>query len=215
MELVTIDNSRLTVLVNVKRARGQLYLPDAMELLVERYGFVTYPKIEDLVGTNVYEFKMGKFNGSAIDSLTIYQDGISIVSGSDTTYLDNVYRDLVDFMSQSLNLELISTHKTERLYDSAIIVRTEGKILHLLDELAEVCTSMQRHLSDSTGTNVEFLPFGLSLAADTAQIPGLKPSKFRLERREGIDFSFNQYFSSAPLRTKEHFEILEMIDLLT
>ena len=59
-----------------------------------------------------------------------------------------------------------------------------------------------------------FHPGGIALAADHAEIAGLKPVAFRLERRGEIAYSENLYASLAPLPTNAHLALLTKLEKL-
>ena len=43
---------------------------------------------------------------------------------------------------------------------------------------------------------------------DKTKVPPLAPSAFRLDRREGVPFEQEVYWSEAPLTTQHHVEVL-------
>ena len=53
---------------------------------------------------------------------------------------------------------------------------------------------------------------GIGLHNDVPDGGMYKTSKFIFERREGEPFSRNLYFSTAPLRTKDHLELLALLE---
>jgi hypothetical protein len=56
---------------------------------------------------------------------------------------------------------------------------------------------------------------GLSLDCDPLAFPGRrKPVYFGIERRAGFRYDENIFFSPAPLRTKDHFALLERLEAL-
>ena len=67
--------------MQVHRPAGQLYLPDALAKLVERYSFVKAPGPEQAL---LFTFTVGKFKNAQIAELSIYNDGFIVSSASDT-----------------------------------------------------------------------------------------------------------------------------------
>jgi hypothetical protein len=47
---------------------------------------------------------------------------------------------------------------------------------------------------------------------DSAAMPVPRPPEFSFERRAGVIYASNEYFSSAPLRTADHIRILHELE---
>jgi hypothetical protein len=214
MKLLAIEMSRLTALFNVSRAAGQLYLPAAVSAISEQYSFVGVPKsLEELTSDRI-ELKQGQFQGNAIDSLDIYNDGIVIASRSDTDFIDRFFSDLCTWMADELGLSVIKTRLVDRIYDSNLVIESNENILSPLDALSDIAKAIETDLSSECGLEVNFEPFGMSLSADQTQNASLRPAVFRIERRIGIEFSLNQFVSTAPLTTQQHIRTLERLESL-
>jgi hypothetical protein len=179
--------------------------------LMKRYAFTIVPKVEQLE-SNKIEFRQGAFNDVGIESFTIYNDGVVITSKSSTDVLDAFLQDLTDWMETTFNLKKIETHAINRAYESMLLVRSNSKLLQALDALAPMREIISRSLKATTGLEAKFEPFGISFGADYSLLPGLKPINFRLERRGGLSFDTNYYISQAPMRTADHFKLLEKLE---
>ena len=83
-----------------------------------------------------------------------------------------------------------------------------------LDGLSSITELLGRSLKAAIGLEVDFRPVGLSFAPDMTLIAGLKPTAFRVERKNGVGFDTNHYYSSAPLPTVEHMRVLERLEKL-
>ena len=214
MKLLTIEMSRVTALFRMARPSGQPYLPHVAAQLAERYRFGGAPNSIGDLGGNKVEFKQGLFEGNAIETLDIYNDGIVVASRSDSDFIDQFIDDLSLWLEKNHGLSVIETHTVRKMYDSTLLVETDGDIFKPLDAYAGVLRMIEKTLQDSSGLSVQYQNFGLVLSADQTQNPALKPIPFRFERKEGIEFSRCQFFTSAPLRTKQHLEILEQLEQL-
>jgi len=214
LKLLAIEMSRLTALFHVTRSTGQLYLPAAVSAISERYSFIGIPKsLEELTSDRI-DMTQGQFQGNAIDSLEIYNDGIVIASRSDTEFIDIFFTDLCTWMADELGLAMIKTRSVDRIYDSHLIVETDENILGPLEALSDIGNMIESNLKSNCGLEVKFEPFGMSLAADQTQNAALKPTNFRIERRIGTEYSLNQFISTAPLTTKQHIRALEKLESL-
>jgi hypothetical protein len=214
MNLLGIDMSRLTVLFHSTRPQGQIYLPHAVQAISNRYTFVLFPKSVDEIVGNRLEMAQGLFEGSAIDKIEIYPDGMVISSRSDTNFIDRFFADITNFMAEEFGLSAIRTKTVDRIYDSSLMVESEKGLLHFLDGLATIGGMISSGLKHNSTLSLEYEPFGLMLAADQTTNSDLKPVPFRIERRVLSDYLFNQYISTAPLTTSQHMEVLNALELL-
>jgi len=212
VELIGHDSSTLTALFVASSAPlGQLPIARAAFELVKRYGFTINPKVEQLEATKV-EFRQGAFNDVGIESFAIYNDGVVISSKSSTDVLDAFLQDLNEWMETTFSLRKVETHAINRAYESTLLVRSNAKLLQVLDALAPMQEFISKYLKAATGLEARLEPFGISFGADYSLIPGLKPINFRLERRGGLSFDTNYYISQAPLRTPDHLKLLDRLE---
>ena len=212
MKVLAIEMSRVTSLFQTARRSGQLYLPHVFTQLADRYSFVGTPNsLEDVRGSKA-EFTHGLFDGIAIETLELYNDGIIVTSRSDSELIDKFMNDLIPWIEESFGLSIIHTHKISKMYDSTLVVETERDVFKPLSAYIGIKKMIEKALWNSSNLEITFENFGLSLSADQTQNPALKPTPFRFERKVGIEFSLNQYYTTAPLTTKQHVEILEKLE---
>ncbi len=215
MKLLAIERSRLTSLFRMARTSGQPYLPLVADQLAERYRFGSAPhSFEDLAGDKS-EFKYGLFEGNAIDTLDVYNDGIIVASQSDSDFIDKFVHDLNSWLENDHGFSVIETHTVNKIYESILLVETDREIFKAFDAYANVLPMIENALHDASNLKVKFENFGLALSADHTQNPSLKPIPFRFERKEGIEFPRCQYHTTAPLKTRQHLEILERLERLS
>ena len=214
MNLLAIENCRLTALFQIARIKGQLFLPEAALLLGSRYNFSTYPQSFEELSAEKIEFRHGQFEDVAIQTFEIYTDGVVISSRSDTDIIDLFLEDLSEWLKEDRDISFIKTHSINKIYDSTIIIQTDKSILKPLDTLTKIANVLQSELKETSGLDVKYEPFGWTLSADPTQNPALKPVSFRIERRVGIEFSMQTYISAAPLKLKQHVALLEKLESL-
>ncbi len=214
MELLSIEMSRVTVLFRATRPRGQFYGPHLAAAVAERYCFGSAPDtIAELDGQKT-EFRHGLFEDSAIEAFEIYNDGIIVTSRSDTDFIDAFIDDFLTWLTKDHGQVIIETHTVRQMYDSGLLVETDRNVFQPFEPYAEIIQLIERSLKESSGLAVKFQNYGFALSADRSQISAMKPNPFRLERKEGIEFSRHQFYSAAPLRTKQHLDILERLEKL-
>lgn len=212
MELVSIEPTRLISLFDVTRPAGQLFLPDAAMALVSRYSFVGFPT--KFVDVESFEFQLGKFNDGAIDNFTVYRDGISITSRSNTNFLDGFYDDLLKWLESAFGVVRIETNPVNRFYESNLVVTSKIDLLTSMQDTAPIGAMVSRKLHETSDLKLDFKPISIALGFDATRVAGVKPIFFRVERRAGVDFSLDRFFSSAPLRTDDHLAVLNQLESL-
>lgn len=209
------DISSLTALFFASRApHGQLPLVQAMGSLVERYRFAGFPTKVEQFDAQKIEFRMGAFKGVGIETLSLYGDGVVILSRASTDLLDEFLEDLLGWMEAELGLKRLETHAINRAYESAVFVRSEKRLLKVLDALQPIQAMLAQGVKSAMGLEVPFEAFGIALATDPSTIPSMKPIPFRVERRVNLAFNTNYYASQAPLRTADHIKVLERLEKL-
>lgn len=215
MKLLAIEISRVTALFRMTRPSGQPYLPHILAQVAERYRFGRAPNSIDELGGKKAEFRHGLFKGNAIETLEVYTDGIIVTSRSDTDFIDEFVLDLVTWLENDHGFSMIETHTVSKMYDSTLLVETDRDVFQPFETYAEILRMIEKALQDSSGLEIAYQNYGLTLSADPTRNSALKPGHFRFERKEGIDFSRHQFYAAAPLKTKQHLQILERLDQLS
>ena len=214
MKLLAIEMSRVTALFRMTRASGQSYLPHLAAQVAERYGFGSAPHSIEELGGNKAEFRHGLFEGNAVETLDVYNDGIIVTSRSDTDFIDKFIDDLVTWLENDHGFSVIETHTVSKMYDSTLLVETDRDVFQPFGAYAEILRMIEMALQDASGLEIAYQNYGLMLSVDQTRNPALKPASFRFERKEGVEFSRHQFYAAAPLKTKQHLEILERLDQL-
>ncbi len=214
MKLLAIEMSRITSLFRMARPSGEPYYPFIIAAAAKRYRFAKAPdSIDELVGNRI-EFRHGLFEGNAIESVDVYDDGVVIASRTDTDILDKFIDDFVLWLKKDHDLAMIKTHKISKVYSSTLLVESDRDMFKPFRAYAEICHMVENALRQSCGLEVMYENFGFTLSADQTQNPALKPVPFRFERKEGIDFSYKKFFAIAPLKTSQHLKILHQMEKL-
>jgi hypothetical protein len=213
VKVINYDASKLVALF-MASGLGRVYLPNAVQLFVDRYKFAGVPKALDELSGDRLAFKHGLFRDTVIDQLDIYNDGVVVTARAPSDILDAFVGDLCEWMEISFGLGRIETHSINKSYESHLLVQSDAPVLHALETLAPVQDMLTHALKASTTLEAQFQPFGLSIATDHALIPGLRPIAFRIERKATVAFDTNLYVSGAPLPSAEHIKTLERMEKL-
>jgi hypothetical protein len=209
MDLVGIERSRIIFLTQVHRPSGQLYLPDAVAKVVERYSFFKAPSPDQAYPIT---FSVGKFQDVQISEFSIYNDGFTVSSASDTDILDAFIQELMSWASTDLGLVQVASSKSEKIYESSIVVKADTDLAEAIapqnDARLAVADAMK-----SVGINAPLKLSGFLLDFDPSDFLGkAKPSRVTVDRRIGKSFSENIFFSQAPFRTKDHLNVLRSFE---
>jgi hypothetical protein len=205
MKLLGIDSSRIIYLMQALRPIGQLYIPDAITKLKERYSFVKVPNPDQIFPLS---FSIGKFRDAQIAEFSIYNDGFIVSSSSDTDLLDGFIDDLLAWAAKELSFEPLTGTTPEKYYESGIIVKAEGDLTSSTSTRLDV-RSVVAPAMKAANISAPLKLSGIIFDFDTKDILGKrKPFRLIIDRRIGVAFSENIFYSQAPFRTKDHLEIL-------
>jgi hypothetical protein len=213
MELVAIEGAKVIRLTQVYRPSGQSYLPEAAAKLIERYSFAKYPKLaEDLIKDAVV-FGMGKFRDIGINELSLYPDGMIVNSRCNSSILIEFTNDLLAWSSEELGVVELDITPKKIFFENSIVVRAKWDLLKVLTPLQVTAAALRKRLEPLDYEGISE-PFGIVLESDPMKVPRYRPSRFTLERRIGIPFEDNIFFSAAPLPTDDHLDLLDELESL-
>jgi hypothetical protein len=91
---------------------------------------------------------------------------------------------------------------------SQFIFRSDMRLATLNPVVPKIATVLSERASADLKHPFSYEPTAILLNVDTSQTK-TAPAMFTIERRAEIPFAENTYFSSAPLRTAEHIEIVK------
>lgn len=216
MKVITVEGGRILDLVPTEefRSRRGLYLPEFVQEIMARYGFMAGP-------TNLVEaakagakFEQGKFtvDGETVvlKELSIYSDGL-ITDAYDTRFAEIAMDDFTQWATEKFGFQA-RTSPSHRTYTSAVICQFDKAIEPALGKLARLSELFSRALKDSYGWDYKYNLFRLGFNVDPKTIPHLRATNFLFERRVQVEYSTERYFCVAPLRTDDHIQLLKQIE---
>ncbi len=211
MEIVAIGLARVVALIEFDSwdPFGRSTTLDGLEKLVERFNFAKYPKNFDEINLQSgIELVQGQVGEVVVDKITLYQNGIVIDTRSSTDNSEKVLDDLMAFATELFGAQLKGT---KRHYVSQVIFRSELHLARLNAALDGIAKNLTQKVSENMTQEFRFEPTAIVLNADVSNSK-IFPVPFSIERRNGVSFSQNTYFSSAPLRTGEHLELIRQFE---
>ena len=189
-------------------------ISEALAAVKDRYSFQIYPKtMEDsseygpkgLVFANgSFEFEGGRYT---VVKATMYPDGLVADSALSTDFSEAFLADLLNYVSTEFGLTYKPEMIHKRLFTSELIVRPDKDLSGLFSPLAVIC----EQLTSLTGERFEPTGFGVSIDTVTSTA---RPAAFRVEREINKSFDQRRYYSSAPLSTKQHEDLLQAMEAL-
>ena len=206
MEVIETILSRVGFFGNVRSLNpAGLSLRSIHDGLLERYKFLVYPRNpgdwDFTVGIN---YSDGEFlyRGKTIAvTLKLFTDGWAVDTLASTDAAEAFWNDVADWVT-SLGFRPAKEAIKRRVYESQVVVRADVDLAKPFDRLHDFV----KLISELSGNPSQQLS-GVYIGPDAAML-----STFTFERRQGIPFSENTYFSRASLPTSHHLAALEMIE---
>ena len=191
---------------------GTVYDPEVVAGLVERYGFMKFPKaIEDFDESKGIEFAGGRIGKHVIEKLMIFNSGIYIDTQADTSTSQTIWYELLDWAIGKFGLTFRPEMVTRVAYVSHVTFHSDAPILAVNPVLSKIAKRVSGEVAENFKLDLEYLPATIGLSFDTLSTK-FGVAGFSVQRREGVSFWENKYFSSAPLKTKVHLELLEELE---
>jgi hypothetical protein len=182
----------------------------------ERYRFSKSPKNPlDFNSQGALAFEQGFFNnaqGKAIAvTLTIYGDGFVAETQSTTKDATEFLSELCASATKEFGLTDPSAEKMRTGFFSQLDVTFDKPLISLNQKLEGIGKILESQCSPVDGRSRKFTLGGIGLWTEDMSLPG-SPAAFRLERKWGTSWDTNHYFSTAPLETEAHLEVLTEIE---
>jgi len=211
MKLIAVGLARLTALTETTEInpRNQVSVPQLIHALVERYGFLKYPKtIEEYDPSKGIVFGLGRINNINIDRVEFYFVGIVIETRSSTDDCEAVLQDLIQVVQRLVGIEYKPLQEPRKFFLSEVSFHSELDLNGLNAAFSSLLPKISGLVSSYARQEFKFETVAVLSTPDLANTK-LGPSLFRVDRLAGVPFRDQKYFSSAPLPTKDHLNILE------
>ncbi|HEY6418212.1 MAG TPA: hypothetical protein VIX59_04345 [Candidatus Binataceae bacterium] len=192
------------------------YVPEAIKSLKERYEFVGVPTtIEELIPppNQGNLFRLGRFKYEGRDiivrELHLYHLGAQVSTSLSTADSDLFLDDLMKWAEEEFKITF--TEFSSRTYSSQLEFELEKPLPDYFPKQQVVGRSISEYVSDFWPVKPPFEVSSVTFSYDPAtRVTGL--GNFRIERRQGVEFGANLYFSEAPLTTESHTTLLQLFE---
>jgi hypothetical protein len=193
--------------------------PDIVAKVRDRYRFTRGPdlKVEEIAKSGL-KFEMGNFQfenaNVRITDFALYRDGI-VINATKTDAAEAFLDDIVSYMRKEFSFRDFIT-KPSRFFQSQIVVEFERSPAKLINSFEKITNSISARLQETYSMEIPMDFMRLDFDFDRIQSPApALIQKVIIERRVGVPFNKQRYFSAAPLRTADHEALLrEIEDLL-
>lgn len=214
MELAAVILARAIGYVEVLELnpRGGLHYPKLVQALVERYQFQRFPsKPEDFDEAKGIEFTDGYWNGTAIEKLVIYTNGIQIDTRASTRDSKRFIEEALEWCRDSFAMTYHPQTIKRWAFISSVTFNSEISLTWLHPALQALAPKLAQSAAVFTEEEMNFEVTGIQMTFDHSKIRN-PIAGFLLQRRSGAPFSEKKYFSEAPMHTDEHLEALKELE---
>jgi hypothetical protein len=215
MKIISQDSCRVTILFPLEEVvpLEGMNGPEAINKIQQRYEFLKTPDpamTREEIGKVGYKFGTGQIvmNGkkSTIIEFAIYNDGI-VADAKNSEIGETFLDDIIKFMQSEFVFRPFTTQPT-RYFWNQMVVEFERPLERLLHSFNKISAAISRFLRPEMSMHFARIDF----QGEKTPTPASVAPKFILERRAGIPFDKERYYSSAPIRTGEHITVLEEIE---
>jgi hypothetical protein len=222
MKVVSFDTARVTWLFPIEEfapASGS-NAPTLLAEIAARYDFKKMPEIttRDDMAKQGLPFGLGKFKVDeervTISDFIIYNDGIVAIAEK-TEWADAFLADIFHWVKDKFGFREI-TSGIRKMYANTVVVDFEAPISrlisgyeHIVEILAAHTVTIMQNPAPMQFSRLDFELDKRDLKDGQVALP-----KFVLERRPGVDFSQERFFSTAPMHTAGHIAVLAEIEKL-
>lgn len=162
-------------------------------------------------------FLSGFFDGTVVERVQLYHNGISVEGRAATETLDTFIDDALAWVERERGLRVLPNEdmpKLGRAYASQVVVELVGPTQGAtqISPMQPILDLISRAVAAGGLQSDSLAMTGITFGPDPATGAGWF---FRLERRVTDPFSANKFFSSAPLQTAAHLALISDIQKLT
>lgn len=218
MKLTCVISAKVVWLLDINLINPTGLSPKSLlEGIRDRYGFAKAPAhMHDRNEKNALSFEQGEFVNSKgtpiLISLTVFNDGIVAESVSSTNDAMEFLQDLSLFIP-SLGFSFPPPQTIAKGFTSLLQVECDAPLLSVNSRLERIIRFIESRLTTMDGNPRKYEVAALNFWSEDLS-KNYAPSEFKFERKIGLSFSSNQYFSRAPLQTFEHLELLDELEKL-
>lgn len=203
--------------IRLQEPIGGIFIPEFVKAVQEQYKFVTVPKtLAEFDRSKGIKFEHGYFmlgdRKIVLDRVDIFNNGISVGTRAYTEDVDQFLDSVIEWSTTVMGMRQDTSSPVEKLFLSNVEVEMKN-VLSTRSKFSDaVSKSLSKQLAEYGLQAKAFETIGITMHFDSLKLSSPIPTNFKLERREGHEFGKNVFFSSAPLKTKDHLELLQQME---
>jgi hypothetical protein len=187
----------------------------AIRAIQDKYGFVQVPHtVEELDLKKGVNFLRGFFRGQVVEKLAIFENGLLCESRCDNSILDDFLTEFLQWANAQRFRGSPARLTGLRAYLSQMEVISNVKFERTFSKLNAFGDKVTGFLASYGQPASKYSVHGFRMHYDVTENTLLGAPEFIFERRAGSPFSSNKFFTSAPIKTAEHLELLESLETL-
>ena len=198
-------------------------MPASLAALAQQYRFAVSPQPSDPVEKirdRGLRFEKGRFklkgDEKNIQDFALWSDGL-LVTAFTTDDAEAFLEDCLTWGKEQLGLRLTLSDLRLRKYRSQVVVESDQALTRMATSFDSICNAYNLLLrttydQEFPKTQVESITMNFDRAVAPAAFQNFSP--FVIEKRENHRHTDNVFFSSAPLRTPDHVQLLETFERL-
>ena len=200
--------------LHIVSGQENVFVPDFVRGFQETFRFVDVPlKLEDFDTANKgATFRHGFFKGAVIDLFQIYDNGVLAEGKVSTDICDDFLDAVLAWAAEKFALAYADEASQRRAYVSELETVSDKELMKTLSKLKAIGELLGEKVTSYGRKCPPFHPSGIHLAPNFNEEGVNAAGRFLLERRGGIPFERNVYFSTAPLSTRDHMSVLERLE---
>lgn len=210
MKLSAVLLAKLLAYIEIAdlNAKGNVFVPELIKALGERYKFHTLPKIEER-GEKGLVFEEGRIGNKVISKFTIFDALLVLETRSNTSDSKQILEEMLLWGAAKFGFAYAPASIKRFAYISDVTFYSEVPLLDVACRpLLDLAAKTSAALTEIWQEPVQYYPANLAIAHDPmARSHGIAP--FTITHRAESRFSENKYFSEAPLPTDMHIAFLE------
>ncbi len=212
MRLAAVTRARALAIVGIDELNlgGKLRLADCIDPIVQRYGFLVFPKEPkdfDLSDKGA-RFEDGKADGVTIDSLVIYDGALFVDTLSNTSDSKRILLEMLEWGRDTLGLTYVPGMIKQWGYISDIVFFSDFPLLVSMSSPVQKLAEKTSRFTEELWNGLKYEPINLSIGHD----PGVRKNgvaSFFIQHRINSTFAENKFFSEAPIPTDFHIKFIE------
>lgn len=190
---------------------GGLFFPDVVKEVVQGLNFQKYPRsFDEWKAEDGAQFFQGKWGNVVVERLVFYTDGILLETKAGTDESRRIVLEILEWSREKLHTNFKPEIIREWAYVSNLTFRSDVPLL-VTGPLERLAKGLTEEMAKFVLQPTVYEPIGVNLAHDQLLRKHARAS-FTLQRRAGVPFADNKYYSESPVSSAVHIALLEQYE---